>query len=129
MLTESKQGGGTITMLVARNYYLTPEQTVRRKLLEIFLALRIEEELSKQEILALLLNKIELGHRAFGFGAAAEVYFGKTVDQLTLAEMATIAGLPRRPSRDNPISSPERAAQRRAYVLRRMHEKKYIDDA
>ncbi len=129
LLTESKQGGGTITMLVARNYYLTPEQTLRRKLLEIYLALRIEEELSKQEILTLLLNKIELGHRAFGFGAAAEVYFGKTVDQLTLSEMAVIAGLPRRPSRDNPISSPERAAQRRGYVLRRMHEKHFIDDA
>jgi penicillin-binding protein 1A len=129
LFTDSTQGGGTITMLVARNFYLSPEQTARRKLLEIFLALRIEEELSKQEILALLLNKIELGHRAFGVGAAAEVYFGKTVDQLTLSEMAIIAGLPRRPSRDNPISNPERAGQRRGYVLRRMHEKKFIDDA
>ncbi len=126
---ESKQGGGTITMLVARNFYLTPEKTIRRKLLEILLALRIEEELSKQEILTLFLNKILLGHRAYGFGAAAEVYFGKTVDQLSIPEMAMIAGLPRAPSRDNPISNPDLATQRRAYVLRRMHEKKYIDDA
>jgi penicillin-binding protein 1A len=126
---ESKQGGGTITMLVARNFYLSAKKSVRRKLLEIFLALRIEDELSKQEILTLFLNKIELGHRAFGFGAAAEVYFGKTVDQLTLPEMALIAGLPRAPSRDNPISNPELATQRRAYVLRRMREKKFIDEA
>lgn len=126
---ESKQGGGTITMLVARNFYLSAKKSIRRKLLEIFLALRIEDELSKEEILTLFLNKIELGHRAFGFGAAAEVYFGKTVDQLTLAEMAVISGLPRAPSRDNPITNPELAAQRRAYVLRRMKEKKFIDEA
>ncbi|HYM34113.1 MAG TPA: penicillin-binding protein 1A [Steroidobacteraceae bacterium] len=126
---ESNQGGSTITMLVAKNYFLTNEKKLRRKLLQSFLALRIEEEFSKEEILALFLNKVELGHRAFGFGAAAEVYFGKTVDQLTLPEMALIAGLPNAPSRDNPITSPELATQRRAYVLRRMHEKKYIDDA
>jgi len=126
---ESKQGGGTITMQVARNYYLTREKTVRRKLLEIFLALHIEEELSKQEILTLFLNKIGLSHLAYGFGAAAEVYFGKTVDQLSIAEMAMLAGLPRAPSRDNPISNPELAGQRRAYVLRRMREKNFIDEA
>src|SRR5262245_34661068 len=113
---DARQGGGTITMLVARNFYLSAKKSIRRKLLEIFLALRIEDELTKQEILTLFLNKIELGHRAFGFGAAAEVYFGKKVDQLTLSEMAIISGLPRAPSRDNPITNPELAAQRRAYV-------------
>lgn len=124
---EIRQGGSTITMQLARNFFLTPEQKFVRKLREIFLALRIEHELDKQEILRLYLNKIFLGQRAYGVGAAAEVYFGKTLDELTLAEMATIAGLPKAPSDDNPVRSPERATERRAYVLRRMHELGHID--
>ncbi|MGB5592101.1 MAG: penicillin-binding protein 1A [Gammaproteobacteria bacterium] len=124
---ERRQGGGTITMQVARNFFLSREKTISRKVREIFLALRIEHEMSKQEILTLYLNAIFLGQRAYGVGAAAEVYFGKTVDQLSLAESATIAGLPKAPSRDNPVSSVERATQRRAYVLRRMLETGSID--
>jgi penicillin-binding protein 1A len=126
---ERAQGGGTITMQVARNFFLTREKTISRKVREIFLALRIERQLSKQEILTLYLNKIFLGQRAYGVGAAAEVYFGKSVHDLTLAEAATIAGLPKAPSRDNPVSSPDRALSRRAYVLRRMLETGYIDQA
>ena len=124
---ERRQGGGTITMQVARNFFLTREKTISRKVREIFLALRIEHQMSKQEILTLYLNAIFLGQRAYGVGAAAEVYFGKTVDQLSLAESATIAGLPKAPSRDNPVASVERATQRRAYVLRRMLETGSID--
>jgi len=119
---ERAQGGSTITMQVARNFFLSREKTVSRKVREIFLALRIEHLLSKQEILELYLNKVFLGQRAYGVGAAAEVYFGKDVDELGLAEVALIAGLPRAPSLDNPVTSPERARQRRAYVLRRMEE-------
>jgi penicillin-binding protein 1A len=126
---ERSEGGGTITMQLARNIFLTPEKTYRRKLVEIFTAFSIEREFSKQEILSLYLNKIFLGQRAYGVGAAAEVYFGKSVDELTIPEIALIAGLARTPSRENPIASPDRARQRRAYVLRRMHEKSYIDDA
>ncbi len=126
---ERTQGGGTITMQVARNFFLTREKTISRKVREIFLALRIERELSKNEIFTLYLNKIFLGQRAYGVGAAAEVYFGKTVDRLSLAEIATIAGLPKAPSRDNPVTSPERATARRAYVLRRMLETGYVDPA
>ena len=130
MLTgERRQGGGTITMQVARNFFLTREKTISRKVREIFLALRIESQMSKQEIITLYLNAIFLGQRAYGVGAAAEVYFGKTVDALSLAETATIAGLPKAPSRDNPVASPERAGQRRAYVLRRMMETGSIDRA
>lgn len=119
---EPAQGGGTITMQVARNFFLGREKTISRKVREVLLALRIDHLLSKQEILDLYLNKIFLGQRAYGVGAAAEVYFGKSVGDLTLAEMALIAGLPRAPSIDNPVTNPERARQRRAYVLRRMLE-------
>ncbi len=124
---EPAQGGGTITMQVARNFFLSREKTVSRKVREIFLALRIEHLLSKEEILDLYLNKIFLGQRAYGVGAAAEVYFGKQVGELSLAEMALIAGLPRAPSLDNPVTSPQRARQRRAYVLRRLFETGAID--
>ncbi len=126
---EPAQGGGTITMQVARNFFLGREKTISRKVREIFLALRIEHLLSKDEILELYLNKIFLGQRAYGVGAAAEVYFGKTVGELSLAEMALIAGLPRAPSLDNPVSNPQRARQRRAYVLRRLQETGDIDAA
>jgi penicillin-binding protein 1A len=126
---ERRQGGGTITMQLARNFFLTREKTISRKTREIFLALRIEHELSKQEILTLYVNKIFLGQRAYGIGAAAEVYFGKTVGELSLAETATIAGLPKSPSLDNPVRDAQRATQRRAYVLRRMVETGFIDES
>ena len=123
---ERAEGGGTITMQLARGIFLSPDKTYRRKLLEMFLAVRIEQELTKQEILALYMNKMFLGQRAYGVGAAAEVYFGKTVDQLTLPEIALVAGTFRLPSRDNTIANPDLARQRRAYVLRRMREKEFI---
>ena len=124
-----REGGGTITMQLARNTILTSERTMRRKLKEVFTALRLERTFSKQEILTLYLNRIFLGQRAYGVGAAAEVYFDKKVGDLTLAEAALIAGLPRSPSRDNPVASVERASHRRAYVLRRMLEVGKIDRA
>jgi len=126
---EARQGGSTITMQLARNMFLTPEKKMRRKLREIFLAFRIESEFSKQEILTLYLNKIFLGERAYGVAAAAEVYYGKDLAQLSIAEIATIAGLPKAPSTLNPIANPDGARQRRAYVLRRMLEKGYITQA
>jgi len=124
-----REGGGTITMQLARNTILTSERTLRRKLKEVFLALRLEREFSKQEVLTLYLNRIFLGQRAYGVGAAAEVYFDKRVADLTLPEAALIAGLPRAPSRDNPVASVDRARERRAYVLRRMVETGKIDAA
>lgn len=123
------QGGSTITMQVARNYYLTPEKTFVRKFNEILLALKIEREFTKDQILELYLNKIYLGSRAYGVVAAAQVYYGKTLDQLTLAEMAMIAGLPQAPSRLNPLNNPTGAKARRAHVLDRMYEYGYIDKA
>jgi penicillin-binding protein 1A len=125
---EKKQGGSTITMQLARNVFLSPERSFTRKIKEILLALKIERELSKQQILELYLNRIFLGNRAYGVGAAAQVYFGKDVDQLSVGEMATLAGLPKAPSRDNPIADPRRAQERRDYVLRRMHELRDISD-
>jgi penicillin-binding protein 1A len=123
------EGGSTITMQLTRGVFFTPEKSARRKLLEIFLALRIEQQFSKDEILGLYLNKSFLGQRAYGVGAAAEVYFGKKVDELTIPEMALIAGTFRLPSRDNPVANPELARQRRSYVLRRMREKNFISAA
>ena len=123
---EKRQGGSTITMQVARNFYLTRQKTYTRKLSEIFLALRIERELSKQEILELYLNKIYLGHRAYGVGAAAQVYYGKPVAELDLAQTAMIAGLPKAPSALNPLANPARATERRNYVLDRMLELGYV---
>lgn len=124
---EKGQGGSTITMQVARNFFLTREKTYLRKINEIFLALKIERELDKGQILELYLNKIYLGQRAYGVGAAAQIYYGKEVDELTLPEAAMIAGLPKAPSSYNPVSNPTRALQRRNYVLRRMHELEMID--
>jgi len=123
---EKTVGGSTITQQLARNFFLTSEKTFTRKIKEIFLALKIEKQLSKQEILELYLNKIFLGYRAYGIGAAAEVYYGKTVADLTLAQSAMIAALPKAPSRINPINQPERATERRDYVLKRMLELDYI---
>ncbi len=123
---KRRQGGSTITMQVARNFYLSSEKTFTRKLNEILLSLRIENELSKQDILELYLNKIYLGHRSYGIGAAAQVYYGKTTPELTLAQVAMIAGLPKAPSRYNPITNPQRATQRRDYVLNRMAQLGFI---
>ncbi len=126
---EKRQGGSTITMQVARNFFLSREKSYMRKLNEIFLAFKIERELSKNEILELYLNKIYLGQRAYGVGAAAQVYYGADVADLNLAQHAMLAGLPKAPSRTNPVTSPEQAVNRRAYVLRRMLELGYIDQA
>ena len=126
---EKRQGGSTITMQVARNFFLTREKTYMRKLNEIFLAIKIERELTKNEILELYLNKIYLGQRAYGVGAAAQVYYGTGITNLNLAQHAMLAGLPKAPSRTNPVTSPEQAVQRRSYVLRRMLELDYIDQA
>lgn len=125
---EKSVGGSTITQQLARNFFLTLEKTFTRKIKEIFLALKIERELSKDEILELYLNKILLGHRAYGVGAAADVYYGKSVSELSLAQCAMLAALPKAPSRINPITSPERAMDRRNYVLRRMLELEYISN-
>ena len=124
---EKRQGGSTITMQVARNFFLTREKTFIRKFNEIFLALKIEKELTKEDIITLYLNKIFLGNRAYGFAAAAQVYYGKPLSELSLAQTATLAGLPKAPSRYNPVINPERALQRRAYVLGRMLELEYIN--
>ena len=126
---ERRQGGSTITMQVARNFFLTPEKTYERKIKEILLAMKIEREMAKDEILALYLNKIYLGQRAYGIAAAARVYYGKTLDELTLAETAMIAGLPKAPSKYNPIASPARAVERRNYVVGRMAELGFVTQA
>ncbi|HAC58727.1 MAG TPA: peptidase [Rhodobiaceae bacterium] len=126
---EKSQGGSTITMQLARNVFLSSERTFTRKFKEILLALRIERELDKPQIMALYLNKIFLGERAYGVGAAALVYFGRDVGSLSLGETAVIAGLPKAPSRDNPVANPVRATERRDYVLRRMRELGYISRA
>ena len=128
LLTGSRsQGGSTITQQLAREYFLTRDRTFVRKAKELILAIQIESEFSKQEILALYLNKIFLGQRAYGVAAAAEVYFGESLDELSMAQAATIAGLPAAPSRLNPVSNPALARERRAYVLRRMFELDFID--
>lgn len=122
-----RSGGSTITMQVARNFFLTRQKTFARKLNEIFLALQIERELSKQEILELYVNVIFLGNRAYGISAAADVYYGKPLDQLSLAQLAMIAGLPKAPSAFNPIANPKRALVRRNWILGRMVLLGYID--
>jgi len=129
--TRSKHvaGGSTITQQVARQFFLSSEVTYTRKLSEMFLAFRIEAALSKDEILALYLNKSFFGNRAYGIAAAAEFYYGKTLDQLSLAEAAMLASLPKFPSTGNPINNRPRALLRRAYVLRRMLDLGYIDQA
>lgn len=123
---SKKQGGSTITMQVARNFFLNREKTYTRKINEIFLALKIEQELSKDEIFELYLNKIFLGQRAYGIGAAAQIYYSKELQELTLAEMAMIAGIPPAPSKANPVTNIEKALLRRAYVLKRMLDLEHI---
>ena len=125
---EHGQGASTITMQVARNYFLSPEKTYTRKIKEMLLAFKIERELSKDEILALYLNKIFLGHRAYGFEAAAQIYYGRALSELSLPELAMLAGLPKAPSRSNPISNPDAARDRRNYVLKRMYDLGHIDE-
>ncbi len=125
---ERSQGGSTITQQLARAYFLTSERSFVRKAKELILALQIEREFTKTEILSLYLNKIFLGQRAYGVAAAAEVYFGKPLGELSLAEAATIAAIPKAPSQLNPVSGPARSAQRRAYVLGRMLDLDYIDE-
>ncbi|GAB7205268.1 hypothetical protein OS21_17580 [Dickeya oryzae] len=126
---HASQGASTITQQLARNFFLSPERTLLRKIKEVFLAIRIEQTLTKDEILELYLNKIYLGYRAYGVGAAAQVYFGQPVDQLTLAQMAMIAGLPKAPSTFNPLYSYDRAVARRNVVLSRMLDENYITQA
>jgi len=125
---QKGQGGSTITMQVARNFFLTREKTYLRKINEIFLALKIERELSKQEILELYLNKIYLGNRAYGVGAAAQVYYDKKIQELRPDQFAMIAGLPKAPSKYNPIANLTRATQRRDYVLGRMRDLGYLSN-
>jgi penicillin-binding protein 1A len=132
-LTESvtgsdvQTGGSTITMQVAKNYYLSPERTLKRKLTEVFLARKIEQTLSKEEILTLYVNKIFLGKNAYGIAAAARIYYNKSLTELSVAQMAMIAGLPKAPSKYNPIANPERALERRNWIVGRMLQLGYID--
>ncbi len=121
-------GGSTITQQVARRFFLSTEYSVTRKLREMLLALKIERELSKDEIFELYLNKEFLGHRAYGIVAAAHVYYGSDLDSLTIAQMAQLAALPKAPSRDNPVSGPRQAMIRRNWVIERMHRLGYISD-
>jgi penicillin-binding protein 1A len=124
-----REGASTITMQVARNFFLTREKTITRKLSEMLLAFKIERNLNKDQILELYINQIFLGQRAYGFAAAGQTYYAKKLDQLSLSEVATLAGLPKAPSKCNPINNLKCANQRALYVLRRMHELKFIDDA
>src|SRR6266446_202256 len=124
-----RQGASTITMQVARNFFLSSEKTLNRKLYEALLAFKIEHSLNKEQILELYVNQIYLGQRAYGFGAASQTYFGKSLDQLSLGEIAMLAGLPKAPSLYNPIANPQRAKQRQQYVLRRMSELGYVTAA
>ena len=124
----AKQGASTITMQVARNFFLSKEKTMTRKFNEVLLAFKIEHNLSKDEILQLYFNQIYLGQRAYGFATAAQTYFGKPLSQVTVAEAAVLAGLPKAPSSYNPVVNPKRAKLRQLYVLRRMHELHFIND-
>lgn len=121
------QGASTITMQVARNFFLTRKKTYSRKVKEILLAIKIDRTLSKEKILELYLNKVYFGNRAYGVGAAARIYYGKSLSELTLPEMAMIAGLPQAPSRNNPIRNPKHALKRRNHVLKRMCEVGFIN--
>ena len=127
--SDVQTGGSTITMQVAKNYYLSPERTLRRKLTEVFLARKIEQNLTKQEILSSYVNKIFLGKNAYGIAAAAKIYYNKKLQELTIAQMAMIAGLPKAPSKYNPIANPERALERRNWILGRMLQLGYINPA
>ncbi len=125
---SARQGASTITMQVARNFFLTTEKTLTRKFNEALLAFKIERNLTKDQILEVYINQIYLGQRAYGFGAAAQTYFGKPLDKLTLGEIAILAALPKAPSRYNPLVNIGRAKDRQLYVLRRMQELGYINE-
>lgn len=122
-----RQGASTITQQVAKNFFLSSEKTYTRKLYEALLSFKIENNLSKDQIFELYINQIFLGQRAYGFGAAAQIYFGKPLKELSIAEAAMLAGLPKAPSAFNPVVNPKRASLRQQYVLRRMHELGFID--
>ena len=123
LIKRSKaQGGSTITMQVARNFYLSSEKTFTRKIYEVLLALDIERKLSKKQILELYINKIYLGKRSYGFASAARIYFGKPLSEIGIAEAAMLAGLPKAPSKFNPFSNYRRATIRQRYVLNRMYK-------
>ncbi|MDQ8935197.1 penicillin-binding protein PBP1a [Acinetobacter rudis] len=125
--SDVQTGGSTITMQVAKNYYLSPERTLKRKLTEVFLARKIEQNLTKPEILSLYVNKIFLGKNAYGIAAAAKIYYNKNLNELSIAQMAMIAGLPKAPSKYNPVVNPERALERRNWILGRMLQLGYIN--
>ncbi|MBM69192.1 MAG: peptidase [Haliea sp.] len=124
---EKGSGGSTLTMQVARNYFLSLERTFTRKFNEILLAIKIERALDKEEIFELYFNRVFLGHRAYGFEAAAQVYYGSGIKELTLAQHAMLAGIPKAPSRNNPISGPQASKERRDWILGRMLSLGYID--
>ncbi|MCU6498180.1 penicillin-binding protein 1A [Rugamonas sp. A1-17] len=124
----AKQGASTITQQVARNFFLSSEQTIKRKAYEILLAWKIEKNLSKDQILEVYMNQIYLGQRAYGFSSAAQIYFGKNLKDISVAEAAMLAGLPKAPSAYNPVVNPKRARTRQQYILQRMHELGYITD-
>ncbi|MBI3713598.1 MAG: transglycosylase domain-containing protein, partial [Burkholderiales bacterium] len=125
----NKQGASTITQQVARNFFLSTEQTVKRKIYEILLAWKIEQNLTKNQILEVYMNQIYLGQRAYGFSSAAQIYFGKELKEITVAEAAMLAGLPKAPSAYNPVANPKRAAVRQQYILQRMKQLGYITEA
>jgi len=125
----AKQGASTITQQVARNFFLSSEQTFKRKIYEILLAWKIEQNLSKDQILEIYMNQIYLGQRAYGFSSAGQIYFGKDLKDLTIAEAAMLAGLPKAPSAYNPVVNPKRATVRQQYILQRMRNLGYITEA
>jgi len=125
----ARQGASTITQQVARNFFLSSEQTLKRKAYEALLAWKIEKNLTKDQILEVYMNQIYLGQRAFGFSSAAQIYFGKDLKDITVAEAAMLAGLPKAPSAYNPVVNPKRARMRQQYILQRMHDLRYITDA
>ncbi|HZW13005.1 MAG TPA: penicillin-binding protein 1A [Noviherbaspirillum sp.] len=126
LTNSSKQGASTITQQVARNFFLSSEQTLKRKIYEILLAWKIEQNLTKDQILEVYMNQIYLGQRAYGFSSAAQIYFGKKLSELTVAEAAMLAGLPKAPSAYNPVANPKRARARQQYILQRMFHLGYI---
>lgn len=129
MIRSRSQGASTITMQVARTFLLTRKKTYSRKLQEVILAYRIEQNLTKDQILELYMNQIYLGQRAYGFGSASRIYFGKPIKDLTIAESAMLAGIPKAPASANPVVNIKRATERQQYILKRMHELKFITDA
>ncbi len=128
IFSGSRQGASTITQQVARNFFLSPEQTIKRKFYEILLSLKIEASLSKDQILELYINQIYLGQRAYGFAAASRVYFGKPLKDVSVAEGAMLAGIPKFPSSANPVANPKRAKTRQMYILERMRKLGYVNE-